>query len=220
MDLSHRFEVCDPIDAPAAVDSPRRTGGGLLRATDIAVAVIGLVVSAPILMLLVLAIRLDSPGAAVFAQVRLGRNRVPFTLYKFRTMVVDAEASTGQVWATRNDPRITRIGRFLRKSRLDELPQLINVLKGEMSMIGPRPIRKKFADQLAALDPAYDRRFAVRPGLSGYAQIYAPYGSNVDEQLQKIPFDRRYADTPLSLREYVSLLLRTLWHCTVKPAGR
>ena len=92
--------------------------------------------------------------------------------------------------------------------------------EGEMSMIGPRPIRKKFADQLAALDPAYDRRFAVRPGLTGYAQIYAPYGSNVDEQLQKIPFDRRYADKALTVGEYMSLLLRTLWHCTVKPAGR
>lgn len=215
MDLSHNFAAYDAAVAPSA-----RRGLPVLRVVDICVAFAGLVVFAPVLVLIALAIRIESHGAAIFTQERLGRGRVPFTLYKFRSMVNDAERDTGQVWATRNDARITRVGMILRRTRLDELPQLFNVLRGDMSMVGPRPIREHFANQLAALEPIYDRRFLVRPGLTGYAQLYAPYGSNVQEQLAKVPFDQRYANEGLTLRAYVALILRTAVTCIATPFGR
>jgi lipopolysaccharide/colanic/teichoic acid biosynthesis glycosyltransferase len=119
-------------------------------------------------------------------------NEIPFTLVKFRTMVEDAEAASGPRWASREDPRITRIGRILRKTRLDEIPQLFNVLKGEMSFVGPRPIRKYFADLLAEKSPYYRLRFTAKPGLTGWAQSTGDYAGSMEGQLIKLEYDLFY----------------------------
>ena len=188
----------------AHVYYPRRT----IRLLDIVFALLlGLLALLPGL-LIALAIRLDSRGPALYSQRRLGLRRQPFTLFKFRTMYADAETA-GPRWASADDPRVTRVGRLLRATRLDELPQLVNILKGELSFIGPRPIRRHFADLLAAEDPHYNRRFQVKPGLTGWAQLYAPYGSSVQEQLAKLPYDLRYCEQGLTLSDYFKLLLLT-----------
>jgi lipopolysaccharide/colanic/teichoic acid biosynthesis glycosyltransferase len=150
---------------------------------------------------------LDSPGRVLFVQDRLGRWRVPFRCLKFRTMCEDAERDTGPVWATAGDPRITRVGQFLRKSRMDELPQLINVMRGEMSIVGTRPIRHYFAEQLAQLIPFYDVRFLEKPGLTGWAQVKYQYSSSFTEQIEKFYYDYYYIrNRSISLDVYVMLL--------------
>ena len=127
-----------------------------------------------------------------FVQERLGRHRRPFKCIKFRTMRDNAERDIGPTWSAKDDPRVTRLGRMLRQTRIDELPQLLNVLRGEMAIVGPRPIRQCFADQLAALEPRFDRRFLVKPGLTGWAQVSLDYPSTVEAQLQKLEYDLHY----------------------------
>jgi sugar transferase (PEP-CTERM system associated) len=178
------------------------------RALDLAVATVALVLAAPLMALVALAIRLDSPGAVLFRQERVGRNRRPFTLWKFRSMRQDAEAH-GARWATERDPRVTRIGRFLRKTRLDELPQLWNVLVGDMSLVGPRPEREMFVRQLCDLNEFYEQRLVVRPGLTGWAQIKAPYASSFEESLEKLKFDLYYVKH-ISLFLDISIVLSTV----------
>lgn len=162
------------------------------RLVDVLLGSLGLLVTLPLFAAIAVAIRLDSPGPIFFGQERLGRLRVPFSCLKFRTMRHDAERSTGPVWALPDDPRITRVGRFLRRSRLDELPQLMNVVRGEMSIVGARPIRRHFADQLAAQVPFYDIRFLQKPGLTGWAQIKHGYSSTFAEQVEKFYHDYYY----------------------------
>lgn len=163
----------------------------------IADTVLAMVLLASIFWLLILVaivIKSDSPGPAFFVQQRLGRHRRPFNCIKFRTMRVDAERETGPVWAVRTDPRVTSVGRFLRSTRLDELPQLFNVLRNEMAIVGPRPIRRHFAEQLSALDRRFERRFEVKPGLTGWAQVSLDYPSTVEAQLEKLDYDLYYID--------------------------
>ncbi len=155
------------------------------------VALIGLVASAPVMIATALSIRLDSTGPALYRQVRVGYNGELFTLYKFRSMRVDAEAGTGAVWASRNDPRVTRVGRIIRKLRIDELPQLINVLKGEMSIVGPRPERPELVKKLSEI-PFYRQRHCVRPGITGWAQINHRYGDTVEDTIKKLEYDLYY----------------------------
>ena len=162
------------------------------RLVDVLLGSLALLLTLPLFALIAVAIRLDSPGPIFFGQERLGRLRAPFPCLKFRTMRQDAEQGTGPVWALPDDPRITRVGRFLRRSRLDELPQLINVVRGEMSMVGARPIRRHFADQLAAQVPFYDVRFVHKPGLTGWAQIKHSYSSTFAEQIEKFYYDYYY----------------------------
>jgi lipopolysaccharide/colanic/teichoic acid biosynthesis glycosyltransferase len=162
------------------------------RLLDVVVASAGLILLAPLLCLIALAIKVDSPGRVFFVQDRLGRWRAPFPCLKFRTMCEDAERLTGPVWATAGDSRITRIGRFLRKSRMDELLQLVNVLRGEMSLVGPRPIRQFYADRLAELIPFYDLRFLEKPGLTGWAQVKYRHVSSLTEQIEKFYYDYYY----------------------------
>lgn len=162
------------------------------RLVDVLVGSLALLVTLPLFALIAVAISLDSPGPVFFVQERLGRLRAPFFCFKFRTMRHDAEQGTGPVWALPDDPRITRVGRFLRRSRLDELPQLINVVRGEMSIVGARPIRRHFADQLAAQVPFYDIRFVQKPGLTGWAQINHGYSSTFAEQIEKFYYDYYY----------------------------
>ena len=177
------------------------------RLLDFAVAAIGLVLAAPLMLLVALLVRLDSPGPVFFRQDRVGRGGREFTLWKFRSMRADAEAGGAQ-WAVQDDPRVTRVGRFIRKTRLDELPQLWNVLVGDMSLVGPRPERRMFVDQLQEICPYYEQRLGVRPGLTGWAQVKATYASTVEESIEKLKFDLYYIKN-LSLFLDLSILLST-----------
>ena len=156
------------------------------RTSDVVFASIGLLLAGPIMAIVAPLVRLTSPGPALYSQVRVGKNGVNFTIYKFRSMCVDAEAGTGAVWATMGDKRVTAFGRFLRRSRLDELPQLWSVLIGNMSFVGPRPERPEFIQELSKQIPFYGQRHIVRPGLTGWAQVRHRYGSTVDDSLQKL----------------------------------
>ena len=162
------------------------------RILDVILASCFLVVVSPLLLLIAVVVKLESKGAALFVQERLGVHKKPFRCYKFRTMVENAESESGPVWATGNDPRITRVGRILRKSRLDELPQLWNILKGEMSFVGPRPIREHFANRLAQHIPFYGLRFFVKPGLTGWAQVNYGYAGSDEGQMEKFQYDLFY----------------------------
>jgi sugar transferase (PEP-CTERM system associated) len=162
------------------------------RTIDIAAASVGLVLLSPLIALLAVAVRVTSPGQALFKQERVGCNGRVFTLYKFRSMGMNAEAHTGAVWATKNDQRITPLGRFMRKTRLDELPQFWNVLRGDMSLVGPRPERPEFVYGLTREIPFYGQRHVVKPGLTGWAQVSYAYGASVEDSLQKLQYDLFY----------------------------
>ena len=163
------------------------------RLLDIVVAAIGLTVAAPVLILVAVAVRMTSRGPALYHQKRVGLNGREFTVHKFRSMRQDAEALTGPVWASKaGDPRVTPIGRFLRQSRLDELPQLWNVLVGEMSFVGPRPERPEFVSELTEQIPYYGQRHVVRPGLTGWAQVRYSYGASKEDALEKLQYDLYY----------------------------
>ncbi|MEI8354882.1 MAG: TIGR03013 family XrtA/PEP-CTERM system glycosyltransferase [Deltaproteobacteria bacterium] len=162
------------------------------RVMDIAIALILAVATLPLLPIIALLIKLDSPGPILFKQARVGERDVIFFIYKFRTMLRDAENRTGAVWAKQNDPRITRVGRFLRKSRLDEIPQLYNVLGGEMSIVGPRPERPEFMAELKEVVPFYSERHFFKPGITGWAQVCYPYGASINDALEKLRYDMYY----------------------------
>jgi sugar transferase (PEP-CTERM system associated) len=171
---------------------PQRWNMQLQTLYSFVIAVVGLIVAAPIMLLVALAVRLTSAGPVLFRQKRVGFNGKHFTLYKFRSMRVDAEAGTGAVWAKRNDPRVTRIGGFLRKTRLDELPQLFNVVSGKMAIVGPRPERPEFVNVLAEQIPFYRQRHAVKPGVTGWAQINYKYGETIEDTIVKLEYDLYY----------------------------
>ncbi|QDU67160.1 TIGR03013 family XrtA/PEP-CTERM system glycosyltransferase [Engelhardtia mirabilis] len=162
------------------------------RTFDIACALFGILLTWPLMAITAVLVKLDSPGPAFFRQERSGRFGQPIVVNKFRSMRTDAEKATGPVWAQENDPRITRVGRFIRKTRLDELPQLFNVLGGSMSMVGPRPERPHFIAELSQQIPYYHQRHIVKPGLTGWAQIKYPYGNTVEDALQKLQYDLFY----------------------------
>jgi sugar transferase (PEP-CTERM system associated) len=162
------------------------------RALDIFFSMVGLLAVMPFIPLLALAIKLDSRGPIFFRQVRVGEREKRFMLYKFRTMREDAETTTGAIWAQSNDSRITRVGRFLRKTRVDEIPQLYNVLRGDMSFIGPRPERPEFIEMLSKVIPYYTERHFVKPGISGWAQVRYPYGASVEDAIEKLRYDLYY----------------------------
>jgi sugar transferase (PEP-CTERM system associated) len=162
------------------------------RSIDIILSCIGLLITLPFFPLIALAIKLDSRGPVFFRQERVGNWEKKFMLFKFRTMAQDAEKRTGAVWAEKNDPRVTRLGKFFRGSRIDEIPQLINVLKGDMSFVGPRPERQEFVDKLKLVIPYYSKRHFIKPGLTGWAQVRYPYGSSVDDAVEKLRYDLYY----------------------------
>lgn len=172
--------------------APSRFGLRMRAITSLAIAAAAAVVFAPVMIIVALLVRLTSPGPVLYRQQRVGeRNRV-FTLYKFRSMVQDAEAGSGAVWAKRNDPRVTPLGRWLRKLRFDELPQLFNVLKGDMSIVGPRPERPEFVADLEKKIPYYRQRHAIKPGITGWAQIKHKYGDTIDDATAKLEYDLYY----------------------------
>jgi sugar transferase (PEP-CTERM system associated) len=163
------------------------------RLLDVVCAAAGVVLALPLMAVVALAVRLTSPGPVLYHQSRVGQHGRIFTVHKFRTMAVDAEAATGPVWASKaDDPRVTAIGGVLRRVRLDELPQLWNVLKGDMSFVGPRPERPQFVTELTRQIPYYGQRHTVRPGITGWAQVRYTYGASVEDALQKLQYDLFY----------------------------
>jgi sugar transferase (PEP-CTERM system associated) len=162
------------------------------RMLDLSLAMILAIISAPLMALTAIAIKLDSAGPMLYSQERVGEDGRVFKIYKFRSMRTDAEQAGTPIWARDRDDRITRIGRFIRKTRLDELPQLWNVMRGDMSFVGPRPERPFFVDQLAREIPFYLQRHAVKPGLTGWAQVKYQYGSTVEDAMEKLRYDLYY----------------------------
>jgi exopolysaccharide biosynthesis polyprenyl glycosylphosphotransferase len=197
------------VALPANVKRTTRTYQMIKRALDIVMAMAMLIVAAPIIPLTMLAIKLDSPGPIFFKQVRVGLGGKLFKIMKFRSMRQDAEAGSGAVWASNGDPRVTRIGRFLRKSRIDEIPQLWNIVVGDMSFVGPRPERPEFDEQLEREIPFYRARRAVRPGLTGWAQVQYRYGNTIADTLRKVEYDLYYIKNE-SLYLDLLILLRTV----------
>ena len=174
------------------------------RITNVIVAVIGIVLSFPLMVLTALAVRLSSPGPVLYRQARVGLDDTLFTVYKFRSMRADAETGTGPVWAQKDDPRVTTVGRIIRRIRFDELPQLFNVLRGEMSMVGPRPERPEFVKALNEQIPYYRQRHCVRPGITGWAQISYKYGDTLEDTITKLEYDLYYIkNMSMSLDTYI-----------------
>jgi exopolysaccharide biosynthesis polyprenyl glycosylphosphotransferase len=191
-----------------SVQPPKLNSSQLLvkRFVDIIISVTSLILFSPIIICLYFLIPITSHGPALFRQERLGKDSKPYNILKFRSMVMDAEKTTGPVLASVKDPRITALGRFIRATRLDELPQLINVLKGEMSLVGPRPERPFFCEQFQALIPHYTHRLAVKPGITGLAQVMAKYTTSVE---YKLSFDVMYVRN-YSLAMDVKILFQTI----------
>ncbi len=183
---------------------PRPQDVAYQRAINSLVAGAVLVFASPFLLLTAIAVRLSSPGPVLYRQVRVGLNGQPFTLYKFRSMRADAEAGTGAVWAAPDDPRITPVGRIIRRIRFDELPQLFNVIRGEMAIVGPRPERPEFVRALCDEIPYYRQRHCVRPGITGWAQISYKYGDTLEDTITKLEYDLYYIkNMSLSLDTYI-----------------
>jgi lipopolysaccharide/colanic/teichoic acid biosynthesis glycosyltransferase len=226
-----------PIVLPQA-DVPRRRFGRrraaftasdvLHRVLNIVIASIAIVLTLPLMLLIALAVKLTSPGPVLYTQTRVGRNRrrllppgaryresdrggKPFTMFKFRTMRPNGHGpdDATQVWATPDDPRITRVGRYLRLYRLDELPQLLNVLRGDMDIVGPRPEQTAIFARLREQIPGYQERQRVRPGITGWAQINQHYDSSIDDVRRKLAFDLEYISRR-SIQEDLRIMLRTL----------
>ncbi len=179
------------------------------RAIDVTAAVLGILLALPIMLIVGLLVRLTSRGPALFHQTRVGQNGRVFKVHKFRSMRVDAEATTGPVWAQAKDPRVTPIGSFIRKTRLDELPQLWNVLVGEMSFVGPRPERPEFVEELTRDIPYYGQRHAVRPGLTGWAQVRYRYGASREDALEKLQYELFYIKN-LSIARDIVIMMQTV----------
>ena len=206
---------------------PRERSERLSRVFNVMVAGLMLLVASPIMLLAALAIRLSSPGPIFYMQTRVGIDRrwnrtravrerrredlggVPFTIYKFRSMRVDAELNGQAVWATQNDDRVTAVGRFMRKSRVDELPQLLNVIKGDMNLVGPRPERPSIFVRLREQVDDYPLRQRVRPGITGLAQVSNPYDRDLDDVRRKVHFDIEYMKRQ-GILEDVRIMLRTV----------
>ena len=179
------------------------------RLEDIIISSVMLICLSPLLLLTSIVIKLESRGPVLFSQDRVGQGEKEYMMHKFRSMVKDAEKKTGPVWAQTDDSRITRVGKIIRKFRIDELPQLWDVLMGTMSMVGPRPERKHFTDELEKKIPYYTERFKVKPGLTGWAQVSYDYGATVEDAIEKLNYDLFYIKN-LSITMDVVIILRTV----------
>lgn len=215
------------VETSPATTMPPVSTHGARRALNVVVALLGLLLSLPLWVVIALAIKLTSRGPVLYRQTRIGLNSRstgvgeqdprrrsdlggrPFEIYKFRTMTVDAEAGTGPVWATTNDSRITPVGRILRQYRLDELPQLINVLKGEMNVVGPRPERPAIFAELRAEIPEYPVRQRTPPGITGHAQVNLAYDSSIDDVRRKVAYDLEYIERA-GFWEDLKIMLKTI----------
>jgi sugar transferase (PEP-CTERM system associated) len=191
----------------------------LKRALDVTFAAVSLVVALPLMALIALAVRLSSPGPVFYHQERVGQHGRVFVLHKFRSMYMDAERESGAVWAKAGDTRVTGVGRFLRRTRLDELPQLWNVLCGHMSIVGPRPERPEFVTALTKQIPYYGQRHVVRPGLTGWAQVRYTYGASVEDALMKLQYDLYYIKHR-SLAFDIFIMLKTVKTVLMRKGGQ
>ncbi|WP_397362241.1 sugar transferase [Olleya sp. R77988] len=178
------------------------------RIFDVVLSLVGVVIGLLLLPIVLIGNLIGNRGKLFYTQERVGKNGIPFKIFKFRTMVKNAETA-GAVWATKNDSRITAFGKFLRVSRLDEFPQFINILKGDMSIIGPRPERPYFVEELSQVIPFYETRHIVKPGLTGWAQVKARYGSSIDDSLLKLQFDLYYIKHRSFLLD-INIIVKTL----------
>lgn len=181
------------------------------RLMDIMVSGVALIIGVPLWVLIAAAIKISSRGQIVYRQERVGKDTRPFTLFKFRSMYVDAEKTTGPVWAAKNDPRVTGVGRVLRKTHLDETPQFFNVLKGEMSLVGPRPERPFFVEKLSKEIPLYKRRYKIKPGLTGLARVKYKYDESLEDVKIDLQYDLFYIEN-MSLRLDFQILFWTISH--------
>jgi len=179
------------------------------RLLDILVSIVALVLTVPFVAIVTTIIRMNSDGPAIFKQTRVGKNGKTFTIFKFRTMYMNAEDETGPTWAKENDPRVTKVGYWLRKLRIDEVPQFLNVLKGDMSLVGPRPERPHFVKQFSEQIPLYTRRLRVRPGITGWAQVKWKYGGSLDTVREKTKYDLFYIEN-ISLKMDTKILINTI----------
>ena len=186
----------------------RRVYAFIKRLFDSVAALIGTIVLSPLLLVAAIVIKLTSKGPVLYTQIRVGKNGKLFKIYKFRTMKVDAEKETGPVWATENDNRLTPIGNFLRRTHIDELPQLINIIKGEMSLIGPRPERPIFVERFKTEIPHYAKRLAIKPGITGLAQVWHRYDESIEDVKKKLKYDLLYIKKMCFWAD-VNILLRT-----------
>ncbi len=182
----------------------------LKRLMDIILSLILLIVTSPITLAFMIAIKVDSKGPVFYLQERMGLNGKIFKIVKFRTMVQDAEKASGPVWSTKDDPRITKVGRFIRKVRIDEIPQAVNVLMGDMSFVGPRPERPYFVEKLSQEIPLYKRRLKVRPGITGWAQVKHKYDETIEDVKMKLRYDLFYIEN-MSLRMDFKIIFRTVF---------
>jgi exopolysaccharide biosynthesis polyprenyl glycosylphosphotransferase len=180
------------------------------EAMDVLVSLVLLILALPVMIITAIAIRIDSKGSIFYRQYRVGKGGKEFTLIKFRSMVKDAESKTGAVWAGKQDPRITWVGRIIRHLRIDELPQLINVLKGEMSLVGPRPERPEFVEKFISNIPFYARRMNVKPGVTGWAQVKHKYDESVEDVQKKLRYDLFYLEN-MSISLDIKILINTIW---------
>jgi len=185
------------------------------RVFDIAASIVGLIILSPLLILVAALIRLTSKGPVLYSQIRVGRAGESFNIYKFRTMRQDAEKDTGPIWAAAHDSRLTPVGGFLRKAHIDEIPQLFNVLRGEMSVIGPRPERPMFVDQFKAEIPEYSKRLLVKPGITGLAQVWHRYDETINDVKKKLRYDLLYIKKMCFWAD-IGIVLRT---CRVVVTG-
>jgi sugar transferase (PEP-CTERM system associated) len=179
------------------------------RLSGLIISSLGLLIAAPLITVISLAIKLDSKGPVIFRQARCGEDGKSFRICKFRSMVHDAEETCGPVWADDDDCRITRVGRILRKLRLDEIPQMWNVLKGDMSFVGPRPERPEFVEELQRILPYYSERHTVKPGITGWAQVSCGYGASVEDALEKLKYDLFYIKNMSFLLDLI-IIFRTI----------
>jgi sugar transferase (PEP-CTERM system associated) len=189
------------------------------RMIDLALGLAGLVAALPVMLIVAIAVKLDSKGPVLYRQTRVGWMNRHFRVLKFRSMRTDAERNNRPQWAVENDPRVTRLGRFLRKYRFDELPQLVNVIRGEMSFVGPRPERPEFVEHLREAIPYYDERHSVRPGLTGWAQVQYRYGASVEDTFHKLEYDLFYLKN-LSLSFDLAIVFRTVRIVLAGEGGR
>lgn len=187
----------------------RQTYDAAKRAFDIVSSTLGAVILSPLMIMAAVLVKCTSKGPMIYSQTRVGKDGKHFKIFKFRTMRVDAEKNTGPVWAAKNDKRLTPVGSFLRKSHIDELPQLFNVLKGEMSVIGPRPERPVFVQEFSEVIPNYTRRLEVKPGITGLAQVWHRYDETIQDVKKKVRYDILYIKKMCFWAD-INIILRTL----------
>ncbi|HBR15651.1 MAG TPA: hypothetical protein DD723_08985 [Candidatus Omnitrophica bacterium] len=187
----------------------RRTYAMAKRIFDMVASITALIILSPFILFVALLVKLTSKGPVIYSQTRVGKEGKNFEIYKFRTMKVDAEKETGPVWAAAKDSRLTPIGGFLRKAHIDELPQFINVLKGEMSVIGPRPERPVFVSQFKEIMPNYENRLTVKPGITGLAQVWHRYDESIEDVKKKLKYDLLYIKKMCFWSDF-NIVLRTI----------